>query len=279
MQEEKFVGEMEVPKNNRRHTRSIVSDESVINRILQDHFSGISGHKIAKELSISSWTVYNILSNRHLGSKYIASCYVDYVLDEFVFSTIDAHEKAYWLGFLAADGNITERCLRLRLSKKDLSHLEKFSNFLKSNHPIRHYLVDGHECCELAISSKQIVNDLVGCGFTQNKTYNFSIPEIDPRFLSSYILGVFDGDGSFAKNGKGGIRFSLSGCKSHLTQIQAVLMENCNLKRTKLYQNGGCYCLEYQGRYQLDRICKFLYQDNNVYLERKRHIIKEIYGS
>jgi len=47
----------------------------------------------------------------------------------FMFSTIDTEEKAYWLGFLVADGCITahkngSRYIKLSLSIKDKKHLD-----------------------------------------------------------------------------------------------------------------------------------------------------------
>jgi hypothetical protein len=262
----------------RKRTRLTVSDETIVRKIFQDHALGISGHKIAKKLNISSWTTYKILSNKKDDAATIAKGYVDYTCNESVFEHIDTREKAYWVGFLAADGNITERCLRIRLAKKDLDHLEKLKTFLCSDHPIRNYVVDGHDCCDLAIHSKKIVSDLIAHGFSYNKTWSLSVPKIDQLLLSSYILGVFDGDGSFARNGKGGARFSLSGCEDHLNQIQQVLIHNCSLSKTKLYKGSGCYLLEYQGRFQIKRICDFMYRDINVFLARKRNVVKELYG-
>ena len=49
-----------------------------------------------------------------------------------VFDTIDTPEKAYWLGFIVADGylNIDRRMLRIKLGNIDKSHLIKYIEFL-----------------------------------------------------------------------------------------------------------------------------------------------------
>ena len=49
-----------------------------------------------------------------------------YNLDESFFKKINNEEKAYWLGFFAGDGSITENKVRLRLANKDREHLQKF---------------------------------------------------------------------------------------------------------------------------------------------------------
>lgn len=55
-----------------------------------------------------------------------------YSLNEHVFDVIDNQEKAYWLGFLMADGynHQTKSCVALRLKAEDREILEKFKLFL-----------------------------------------------------------------------------------------------------------------------------------------------------
>ena len=48
------------------------------------------------------------------------------------FEIIDTEEKAYWLGFLYADGSVssTDNRIELGLAEKDLNHIEKFKEFI-----------------------------------------------------------------------------------------------------------------------------------------------------
>lgn len=52
------------------------------------------------------------------------------------FDTIDTEEKAYWLGFWFADGNVSSDMLKLELSLKadDVIHLHKFNRFIESKY-------------------------------------------------------------------------------------------------------------------------------------------------
>ena len=79
-------------------------------------------------------------------------------LDEHIFDSIDTEEKAYWLGFLFADGNIshTGNRLEVRLSIKDLSHLEKFRKFLGLTTAIRTGICNGNGFCHLAVRNKHL---------------------------------------------------------------------------------------------------------------------------
>lgn len=60
-----------------------------------------------------------------------------YKLDEECFKTIDSEAKAYWLGFLAADGYIcSSKVVGCKLGIKDVEHLKKLGMFFKTDMPI-----------------------------------------------------------------------------------------------------------------------------------------------
>jgi len=272
---------------DRKKDRSVVANESVIKDIFKYRDEGLSRRKIVDKIGVARWTIDRILSSVEDAGD-IAKDYVDYTCNENAFENIDNHEAAYWLGFLAADGNITDRCLRVRLARKDEGHLYKLRSFLQSDNPITNWINDrGYDCCGLGIYSRKIVSDLKRLGFSYNKTFNLSISnEISKDKLPSYILGVFDGDGSFSKVKphvkfsvyNPNVKFSICGCKEHIEQIQSILMKSCALNKTKIQDRKTLFVVEYQGCHQIRRICDFMYNNNVPFLERKRNVVKEIYG-
>lgn len=54
------------------------------------------------------------------------------------FENIDTEEKAYWLGFLYADGCVgsAEDKIELGLAEQDFHHIEKFRDFIGINNKI-----------------------------------------------------------------------------------------------------------------------------------------------
>lgn len=80
---------------------------------------GIMRQTLAKHLRAKG---YSVVDNNHR-----IHC------DEHVFDKIDTEEKAYWLGFLYADGCITStgNRIELQIGRVDLEHLVKFHSFLK----------------------------------------------------------------------------------------------------------------------------------------------------
>lgn len=52
--------------------------------------------------------------------------------NRYIFKSIDNEFKAYWLGFLYADGSVgsTDYRVELTLAEKDYNHLVKFKDFI-----------------------------------------------------------------------------------------------------------------------------------------------------
>lgn len=102
-------------------------------------------------------------------------------LNEFVFDSMDCEEKFYWLGFLYADGNVsrTGNRLEVRLSLKDLSHLEKFRKFLNLSTEIRTGICEGNSFCHLSVRNKHLWNTLVNLGCAPCKTLILTFPKLN----------------------------------------------------------------------------------------------------
>ena len=121
-------------------------------------------------------------------------------LDEDYFSKIDNEEKAYWLGFLWADGSINKTAKRaaaanrLTLAQKhaEKSHLQKFLDALHADYSIK--TRKSTNICAVDINSRQLCDDLMqlGYGTKENRT---KIPKIPALLMPHFIRGYFDGDG------------------------------------------------------------------------------------
>src|SRR5699024_9205607 len=137
-----------------------------------------------------------------------------YKINHNFFDEIDTEEKAYWLGFLYADGCVREDrgCFRLGLQARDVRHLEKFRESLDSNHTIKETNKVTNEKIYygnyIFIHSKKLVKNLVEKGCFENKSLTLKFPSYDivPKHLIyHFIRGYFDGDGSVSytvRNGK-----------------------------------------------------------------------------
>lgn len=122
-----------------------------------------------------------------------------YQCDESFFDHIDTEDKAYWLGFLTADGAIQRNRLQLCLSRRDREHLGKFLASLRSSHVIydgvKHNKGVPHLASEVVICSDQLAAALARLGVWPNKVYRTYPWEGPHELRHHYWRGVFDGDG------------------------------------------------------------------------------------
>ena len=97
------------------------------------------------------------------------------------FKKIDTQEKAYWLGFLMADGCIgkyhksgKDGRIQINISSKDRCIIEKFRECLNSDFKIIDYIPKttyaSNEMSKMMLSSINMCKDLSKYGIASNKT-------------------------------------------------------------------------------------------------------------
>jgi len=211
------------------------------------------------------------------------------------FHTIDSEEKAYWLGFIYADGciitspsNIHTFRLSVTLSKKDEQHLRKLSNIF--NKPLKYV---SHPCslsennninyfARLDINSKEMYKDLTNNGMEERKTGSNSIKIFDrvsANLKHHFIRGIFDGDGSISYwgNDKRNCKFNICGPQTILENVQTIMINDIQqLPKTKFSFSSNIYYLQYGGINEIKDIYLWMYKDAHIYLERKKDKFEEI---
>lgn len=132
------------------------------------------------------------------------------------FQTIDIKEKAYWLGFLYADGCLTRNqggttYIRLELCRNDEDVIDRFCECLRLDKSKKEY--GRHEqtkSVEIRFGCKQMVNDLLKQGLMFRKSKIIELPKLLNRSLElAFLLGYYDGDGkqNSTEIASGSIRF------------------------------------------------------------------------
>lgn len=226
-----------------------------------------------------------------------------YKHNESYFEKIDSEEKAYWLGFLYADGCIVRyykdkekkivrsMSLEITLAEKDRGHLEKFKNALNSNIVIRNRItkLNGKEykSCRIVIYSTKICEDLINLGCTPKKTYTLTFPTFDivpKEYMRHFVRGFFDGDGCICvteMSGNPHIITCFTGMESMLQNILDYLISEQVIRKIPKLQydkRGSKACdLYIHGTDDNKEFLDFLYKDSNVYLDRKYQQYKNFY--
>lgn len=207
-----------------------------------------------------------------------------YGANENFFETIDTEEKAYWLGFIAADGNICRRSLRINLNERDKAHLEKFKKAIQADYPIKKIPGSGYGTgtilASLEINSVKIINDLKKFQITENKSNTLKPPNIQEKFYKDWIRGYLDGDGSVSILKNGNFQLSFTGTKEVLDFIQNFLTKQLNRKYCQRYpeRDNNNYSINFGGTHSIIKYLNQIYENCSIYLERKYQKVLEIYS-
>lgn len=217
-----------------------------------------------------------------------------YYYDESYFEKIDTNEKAYWLGFLYADGCIVtdkrrnnSKHLELSLCKKDARHLKKFLYCLKSD-AIVHFKKSKcgnkeYESCRINIYNKKICEDLINLGCVPRKTYDLKFPSheiVSKKFLKDFLRGFFDGDGCINVSNNT-IKLNIAGTLDMLQEIGHYLVENDivisipTLSKDK--RKNSLYQLWIYGVDNVKNVLDYLYKDSSMFLDRKFDLYSSFY--
>lgn len=226
----------------------------------------------------------------------MSKAFKKYDLNEYVFDVIDTEEKAYWLGFLYADGYNHENktCVSLKLQYDDIEILEKFKSFLKTNAPIYKWTRTTKinkikkEYCELSICSTYLSRQLAKLGCIQGKTYALKFPDfLDKTLYNHFLRGYFDGDGCISvkdrlnrrkRNGNCmNYQANITGRYEFIQECEKIISKNTNIPLGKIqkFKNNFAVSIHYSGKYQVTKLLNYLYNNATIYLQRKYDIYKE----
>lgn len=250
--------------------------------IIELYSQGKNLTEIGKKFGICSTTVKNkLLKNKIEVFSFSKERNDDY------FKTIDSEDKAYFLGFLLADGCISKNknSLSFTINSKDDYILNLFKEKLNAKNQIkRRKVYDArtnkyYDATGFQISSPKIKKDLENLGITCNKSESFDFTLIkDSLYFNHFLRGLFDGDGYVSNNEKDTDVVMLISTKEFLLFLQT----NYFTEKTKLVQvakNKNVYRLYLYGRSTCLDFLNWLYKDATIFLERKHEKFLKIKNS
>lgn len=216
-----------------------------------------------------------------------------YTYDKDYFKTIDSPTKAYWLGFLYADGCITRfyrgeklksMSLELTLNSGDIEHIKRFRDSLNSNVPLQDKVIKNkYYAGRMVVNCTSMCRDLISLGCTPQKslTVEFPSPErLDEKYVCAFIKGYFDGNGCFffkTYPRQTCIRCYIScGSKLFLQQLSEYLLF-LGIQTHKIVQrSSNGYALSFSGTKNIQTFIEKIYSVPTPELERKKKTSIEI---
>ncbi|MDA1616399.1 hypothetical protein PDK03_07280 [Bacillus cereus group sp. TH204-1LC] len=192
------------------------------------------------------------------------------------FESIDSEDKAYFLGFIAADGALVDNgqgvmVLTISIKKDDRVILDKLKECLESEHNIQEL---PRNQVRLSLANKKLASDLISHGIEQRKSLTMGkmLHHIPEEHRRHFIRGYFDGDGSVftCTTGRPGsprtTRYiAIRGTKEFLEEIQ----EYCGIKG-HIQFNTGTHQLRCGAEADVTKFRDLIYTDSTFCLERKR---------
>lgn len=248
---------------------------------VKDNYMEMKTSDISKMLNRTMSAIE--LKARRLGlKKYPYTC------DYHYFDEINTEEKAYWLGFLTADGWINKNdknnagVTGIELQYGDIDHLKKFNKSIGGNYqitdrwkpcPISTKDKDKkHHMCCIRIFSLTMYNSLFNKGFTKDKSYDCHIPYIREDLMKHYIRGYFDGDGCFCfTNQSFHINFITASKALNDDIVKILQSKEFNFIESNYTTDFNTIMYKIDIHRQQDKInfLDWIYQDCNIYLDRK----------
>ena len=215
-----------------------------------------------------------------------------YQINETFFEKIDTVQKAWMLGFIAADGCIYERdghqaMLSISVRDYDIEILELFKRYISPEHSI--IQVCDKRRPNTIMSTLQLTSDIL-CNSLKNieirprKTFDLDITNILQKLPEEYrfafVLGYFDGDGSVYLSNEHiysnftGTEHMLLGIKKELNNL------NLNTKASiRKYPEKDIYDFKLGGINIMQKFYHILYDEATIFMNRKRNIFNDYFNN
>jgi hypothetical protein len=239
--------------------------------------NGLTVDEAARKFGMSSKTVARAL--REHGVVLPKGARPTCTLDHHAFDEITP-ASAYWMGFLFADGAVGDDgygapWVATHLAERDRGHVEKFRDFLGSNHAITRTVTEqrfGGPAVYFKVRSRRLVDALGKAGMCPGKEKREPCEELVAS--RDFWRGAVDGDGTIGQYGTYPT-FHMCGSEALLTCLQHFLCVHDlgGLRQTRT--QSGIYRVQTCSR-KATRIIRLLYENATIGLDRKLERAKAI---
>ena len=241
-------------------------------RICDEYAEGKSSVELGNKYNCNSETILNILKAH---GEYVRGNNETIVNHDF-FESINNYKKAQILGVFFADGFIgkydNNYISGIKLQERDKDYLENIKKILELKRPLTFYpaIEKNHQnLYQLSISSKKVHNDLSKYGI--KKGVRLPPKKIYSKYVNSFILGFFEGDGSVGNvsDNKYWLTF-VSISDKFLEFIRENIRKYCNVNDVSIIEKKTAYYLSWQGKSDIEKILSWMYKDLSLDLVMKR---------
>lgn len=249
-----------------------IYSDKILNKIVELYEVGYNTIEITEILNLKRGIASYLLRKsgyklNHRGPK-------SKIAKEDYFDVIDSCDKAYFLGWLMADGNISiyngQYSIKIHIASKDREIIDKFLLYIDSKNKVK-VKNEKYASCYVSLTSRHMCESLMKYGIVPQKTGLEQFPSnIPDKYKRDFIRGVFDGDGITD------ISKFRSGFVGSYNLVNSILKEldNGMLKILQTKSKGIYYFL---GGKKFSRfLFEYMYAGSELYLSRKYERMKII---
>lgn len=266
-------------KNNLKKKFSFSDEE---NEYMKNHYLDMSYQEIANHLGYTEKQIRGRINNMGLTKTR--------KINDHYFDIIDTSDKAYFLGFIYADGwivyneNNRNYEFGMQLQSQDKYILEKLNQVLGNLNIIHHNnsnekIIDGrftrsNDSDTLRVYSKNLILGLKNNGIEQNKTRISIFPIVSDSLFPDFLRGYIDGDGCYWKS-KSGVYMHITSCNDAVLKYVQNKLSSYNI-RTRIYkEKENKYRLMCSNLEGMKKLINLLYYSNDlICLSRKYEMVK-----
>lgn len=205
------------------------------------------------------------------------------------FKKINTSDKAYFLGFIMADGYMYKRTdtlyrFGIKVKSTDDNIIKKFCNYI--NYPLDKITYRDQErngniskVVEIQINDQDFCNYLINLGVVPKKSGKEIMPNCN-GYEIDFIRGFIDGDGWVYRHlcATGQDRFVIGCCSTSLeilNSIKTYIKESLDIDM-HISEQKGVYKCENASKYKVFKLLNRIYYDNCLSLDRKNNLAQEI---
>jgi len=265
--------------------------EEQINEMVSQYMAGVSSEIIADKLGFNSSTVCRNLKRKGVVLRPPTQNKRKYAIKEDFFENIDSEEKAYFLGFIYADGNLSKKNhnITITLQESDRDILEKFYQIIYEkpkkllieqrtlgSGEVRNYLTASVYC-------QKMHQDLIKQGSPPAKTFIIRFPNnqiVPTDLIWHFVRGYFDGDGCISIANPSHPVVDFSSNIEFITDLIPFLQQfnlKCNKMSINKENNKSAY-VQLTGNQNIINLYNLLYNNANIYMNRKYMTFNKLFS-
>lgn len=269
----------QIKKENNLKSQYEIEKEEIIKKATQMYEQGYSVTEIGKQTSTNRDTISKYLKIAGFTVKH--GSVIRQKIKSNIFEPFDSKAQ-YWLGFLAADGNLPKSSSTSIgiCTGVDPLHIHSFIDWAGAHKGLGTYQYNGKNTVKNGsnyyyskrINSKESRDFLIDFGFTPNKSKTLKL-----KYITFPILrGIIDGDGSVKHVSKNSVCVVVYSASPYLSQQISEFLSEYSIEN-KVYSSSKneMYYIHIERKNSVIKLYERLYEDcmkeHGYYLSRKRN--------